>query len=223
MQDFINKVIKGNKEKHRKTRFHDEKGNLITLDRFLSNGPKAAFTKAQSIMSTSILEVPQIPYTAAKTIQKYLHKNSIVLEFGSGRSTIWLAKQCATIYSVDDNEYWFNRVQEKLKLLSLNNVVYEFRPRILDYVNFPSDYNLSFDLIFIDGTWRQKCLENSINQLNPGGIIYIDDTDKHIADIKQTEKLVRNIIHKKGGELIEFTDFSPEQLFVKQGILAKIP
>lgn len=58
--------------------------------------------------------------------------------------------------------------------------------------------------------------------LKPGGYVYLDDTDKHHADLKQAETLLRNTVSSRGGEVVEYSDFSPEQLFVKQGILARI-
>ena len=221
MNKVIQKVIQGNPG-YRKTRFHDEKGNLIAWQSLLLNGPRAALTKLQSVISNSPVEFPLIPYAAAQEIEKVLNSHSVVLEFGSGRSTIWLAKRCETLYSVDDNEYWFNLIRDKLSSPSLNNVIYELHLDTLDYVKFPNNSQLLFDLILIDGTCRYKCLENSINQLRPGGYVYIDDTDKHLDDLKNSEKFIKELVAIKGGEIKEYTDFSPEQLFVKQGILARV-
>src|SRR5262245_38432029 len=51
-----------------------------------------------------------------------LSRSSIVLEWGSGRSTLWFAKRAGRIVSVEHHPGWFETVKQKVDLQGLSNV-----------------------------------------------------------------------------------------------------
>ena len=69
---------------------------------------------------------------------------------------------------------------KKLQNKGLKNIDLKYIPREHDkYANyikeFPKDY---FDLVFIDGRDRVKCIQNSIDRVKPKGIIVLDNSER---------------------------------------------
>jgi len=50
-------------------------------------------------------------------LQSYLHKDQIMLEYGSGRSTSIISGHVRTLYSVEHDAKWYNKVSNDIKHL----------------------------------------------------------------------------------------------------------
>lgn len=114
-----------------------------------------------------------------------LNKDQVVLEWGSGGSTIEIAKHVKQLYSIEHDIHWFLKVKRRIPA----NVIYQLVQRnqkekpghdgtledYFDYVNFPKSLNKKFDVIFIDGRARVDCAKIAVNLLNKGGFILIHD------------------------------------------------
>lgn len=93
-----------------------------------------------------------------------------VFEWGSGHSTIWLAKRCRHIVTVEHRQEWAEEVLKwadvEMRLVSLD-----------DYVGVIDDYG-KFDMVFIDGhqPTRQACAFKALEHLRPGGVLVLDDS-----------------------------------------------
>lgn len=109
-----------------------------------------------------------------------LQSHHIAFEWGSGKSTIWLARRVKSVISVENNTEWFEKVNEWLKEYRIYNVVISeasldgtiYEDRIL-YCH--DNY---FDIIFIDGRHRVACVKNAIPKLKPGGMLVVDDSER---------------------------------------------
>ena len=208
----------------RKTRLHDIRGNVVPFSRLLLHGPRATLTGLLRVLFGYRPERPWISYSAAAEIEAYLDEKSVVLEYGSGMSTVWLAKRCARLYSVEDNETWHRLIDDRLSRYSLKNVTLEYSPDEDVYCNFPADDSLRFDLLFIDGLYREKCLKNALRLLKPGGLVFLDDTDKgKNGKPSRSDLYLREMVERQGGWLHYYTDFSPTEFAVTQCALARIP
>lgn len=209
----------------RKSRFHDEKGNLVSARNLFLNGPKAITTFALHSLINFRPEVPWISYNAIHEINRNLRSDSVVLEFGSGYSTMFFAKRCFRVFSVESNPKWFEIVQTRLDQNKCSNVVYELRSDST-YAAFPQE-ELLFDFILIDGIMRSQCLKNALPRLRPGGLIYLDNSDKDSrppgGDMRLAEKCLSEEVLKRNGWCKVFTDFAVAQLTPNQGMLAMLP
>lgn len=110
----------------------------------------------------------------ADTLAMYGKQSSNVLEFGAGGSTLILAQTSNTITTVENIDAWRDATRKRLKLLSLNNVIFykegEYKP-----------YGDIFDLIFVDGERNKRynfAVEHWLN-LKPGGVMIFHDTTRH--------------------------------------------
>ena len=108
-----------------------------------------------------------------------------VLEYGSGESTIQIAKRCKSILSIEHQKEWYNMNIDKLPsncelLLREPNLPYiegfhcgtyeEFK----DYIEIPINRG-PFDVIFIDGRARVSCASVCSKMAHDNTIIFIHD------------------------------------------------
>jgi hypothetical protein len=106
----VKKILAGNQ--FTKSRLHDQKGNLIDLEGLLY----LPHSLSTTILRLSVGRRPELPwlgYRAIRHLEGLLEPDWKVLEFGSGMSTLWFAKRCHTVVSIEDNEQWYLEILSK--------------------------------------------------------------------------------------------------------------
>lgn len=223
---MLNKLIAGSDT--RKTRLHDERGRMISIGRLIRNGPRALGTGFMRLAFGRRGGRPWISYDAQARIARHLDANSRVLEFGSGTSTIWYARRAGEVLAIEDYKPWYDRVKASLERHSASNVRYRFASNVEDYTNLDhAERGDGFDLIIVDGTARDLCVHRSLDLLRPGGIIYLDNSDRTAntlnGDMPAARKALEDYAVRVGGGIESYTDFAPTQLFVQEGLLVQRP
>jgi predicted O-methyltransferase YrrM len=132
---------------------------------------------------------PWWPKEAVLLCDKLLKATDIVLEFGSGRSTFWIATRCAGITSIEHNEDWYNIVKKKITQSNLGSKVkLIYAPITDDSMSEDQPYllpvrdiaNTSIDAVIVDGKLRAQAAVLSLPLLKPGGILIIDDAHRYL-------------------------------------------
>lgn len=159
----------------RPTRFHTETGKLIPLAefRFL---PTVVYQYVRTRVSGHRPEEPWWPCPVIPIIASHLNEKSQVIEFGSGGSTVWLAKRCASVLSVEDDLEWSARTKARLETAGLTNATVKFAQGA-DYYNVSELSDRRFDLAIIDGSHRYRCVESVLPLMKTGSIVYLDNSD----------------------------------------------
>lgn len=208
----------------RKSRFHDEKGNLVDI---------GGLAYAPAALGSALLRVaigyrpsrPLISYRAAKHLDGLLRKDWRGVEFGSGYSTPWLAKRLGFLLSIEDDPNWHRRVGSLLAGTDPTVVRHELRTveTYADLAEFPDDF---FDFALVDGSRRADCIAAAVPKVRPGGWLYLDNSDKDMTkpdgDLRRAEALLLEHVRRRGGDARYFTDFAPTNFFVEQGLLARL-
>jgi len=164
-----------------------------------------------SLSSNSLLELelPWWTFESINEIKLYLNKQKNVFEWGSGGSSVFLAKLVNSIISVENNPKWTELVKSTLQEKKLTNTSILQREINLEspdkFQNSPYAKSLSstFDIIVIDGedgfgaesTWsaREICFEISQNFISEeGGIIVVDDSWRYPKILKSTK--AKNVV-----------------------------
>lgn len=160
--------------------------------------------------------VPSINPNALRKLEEIIDKDSKVFEYGTGGSTIWLAKRVGELIAVEHNKDWFRILKEgfgeelggvpdntMLMLRSGSPVLNGAWVRSettgeligLDYVDsilkYPDD---CFNLVIVDGRARMSCLFNALSKVKRNGFICLDDSRRQyyrenlgmMADWKRT-------------------------------------
>lgn len=145
------------------------------------------------------LDVPWWTYDAIGKVEDFLasRPGARVFEWGSGASTVWLAKRAASVISIDHDAPWVEFSAPRLA--ELGNATVELAPadtlpdadlRYLSgkpgykgvtfrhYVEAIDRHEGRFDLIVIDGRARTACLAAAIGRLAPGGMIVFDNSHR---------------------------------------------
>lgn len=206
---------------HRKSRLHDDKGHFAGWSNIIRHTPIAIFTGFLRIIFGIRPEQPWIAYSAIRVFKQSLKKNSRVLEYGSGMSTIWFSKYASEVCSVENNREWYEIISNRLKNKNIQNVKYQLQENRKKYINFANHDKKGFDLIVIDGEDRDKCAEISNKLIKPGGIIYLDNSDTAYA--KKAEKLLLTFAKAHKATVKYFVDFAPTQFFVQEGLMIIMP
>ncbi len=216
--NFIGKVIRG--DDFRKTRFHDEKGNITDLSG-LPSIPKGFFSFIIFKLFGYRQFLPWISYNAIDRIESILETSSNVLEFGSGMSTIWFAERYRFVHSIEHDEVWHRRVSEDLKKRKLTNVRYDLRTDT-DYADLAEYDEPIFDFCIVDGIKRLQCVMSAIPTIKSGGFIFLDNSDVGEPERRQAEAIILAAADERRGEVEYFVDFAPTQIHANQGMLARL-
>jgi len=151
-------------------------------------------------------EVPWLTKKSVEFIQKNITKHHNVLEFGSGASTIFFARNCNKVISFESGGYsvrvnnlnrsllWYQRLIEKMEKFKIKNVElyliqgYPASSIVYDHIlnSLPNDF---FNWVLVDGSNRNLCIERGIEKLVIGGYLIIDNYDhlpekKFLTDMK---------------------------------------
>ena len=117
-------------------------------------------------------------------INKYLSKDDILLEWGSGTGTIYFSKRVKQMFSIEHNESWYNEVKKLLKGNNIENVSLYFVPIISsnciveqykDYIEFPTKNNLQFNKVLVDGRMRKRCTLSLFPFIGKDCLVFIHD------------------------------------------------
>ncbi|MCY6353976.1 cytidylyltransferase domain-containing protein [Clostridium sp. ZS2-4] len=152
--------------------------------------------------------LPWLPYSAINFIEERIRKEMIVFEYGSGNSTLWLAKNVLKVYSVEHDLKWFNKVRNMIS----DNVNYKYIPLEYggEYCKEILNYNNKFDIVIIDGRDRVNCCKNCINALKDDGIIIWDDT------LREEYNEGYNYLKKNGFKELKLKDIGPNRIISNQ-------
>ena len=98
-----------------------------------------------------------------------------VFEYGPGTSTSIMAiyPSIETIDSVEHNQAWFNKWRWEMP----ENVKLIYQPNMELYPETPGRCD-KYDLIFVDGREREKCLYVAKSRLNEGGVVILHDAER---------------------------------------------
>lgn len=120
-----------------------------------------------------------------EVIEKYLHKDVIMMEWGSGGSTVEFSKKVKKYYSVEHNWDWYNKVKNSMP----SNVTLFYKETFppsenyhqseykhySDYLDIVYQIGEKFDVVLIDGRARRLCALKVIPYLKPNSIVIIHD------------------------------------------------
>jgi len=144
------------------------------------------------------LDMPWWTLRSAKLIDRFLagRPQARVFEYGSGASTVFLAKRAQQVFSVEHDSPWHAVVSRKTE--ALPNVTLDLVEApaaaassgyssqhsawqgndFSDYVHAIDRQEGLFDLIVIDGRCRTHCLNAALRRIKVDGIILFDNAGR---------------------------------------------
>lgn len=156
---------------------------------------------------------PYIPDAAFHWLKDWIRPEMRVFEFGSGYSTLWFGKNVSEVASVENDPDYFRVVQGYLQENQIENVIYNLRPEEDGYVNSIHEFDGQFDLVFVDGRFRKRCMEQAFGKAEFA--VMLDNSDApHYSDAYEIMTTF------SGGNLTDFFSFG---IYPVTGELLKTP
>jgi predicted O-methyltransferase YrrM len=152
--------------------------------------PRYVFDKTrQMLYERNHPDAPWLTPAANRLLPSLLRPTDQGVEFGSGRSTLWLARRVAHLTSIEHDPKWYRSVAAKLSAHGITNVEQILAPvdvpvaqggdsaytRVLE--KFPES---SLDFALIDGAYRAHVTELAMPRLRPGGLMIIDNVNWYV-------------------------------------------
>lgn len=128
-------------------------------------------------------KTPEMPDKDVKSIEYLIEygQPDHILEWGSGGSTIYFSYKYQDIFdsylAIEDDSDWHDYVNNNV---FGNTSVYYRKP-----INYYSDIlkmGKNFDLILIDGRYRQACMVVAKQIVTENGIVLLHDSERDIYD-----------------------------------------
>lgn len=141
--------------------------------------------------------IPWYTYPAIEYFNQLDVKGSRIFEYGSGNSSLYWAHKGADIWSVEHDHVWFENMSSKAA--QLRGLF--FRETANDYAAAIDCVSGQFDIIIIDGAWRNECARACLNRLADGGVFILDNADWYTD--------VGKFLRSKGLFQIDFSGFGP--------------
>lgn len=155
-------------------------GALATVSDLVRRGP------------TEEAEAPWWNKRAIRYLSHQLQPAARVFEWGSGGSTVWLARQGIAVTSIEHNPEWVTNVIDRCPSADIRAIPGTTHGSLRSHSGwldrgqlFFDDYvaaidqfeDESFDIIIVDGVCRIECVHRGAPKVKPGGILIVDDTD----------------------------------------------
>jgi SAM-dependent methyltransferase len=132
---------------------------------------------------------PWLVPEAIPFIESRLKPGMVALEWGAGRSTLWLARLGLAVVSIEARDDWVTEAKARVGaagLAGLVRFVAVERPPAGTLADACAAAAASFgaeafDLVLVDGHFKAACLRRAGAALKPGGLLVLDDA--HAADV----------------------------------------
>ncbi len=128
---------------------------------------------------------PMLEWLKSKDVSKWT-----VFEYGCGMSTLWWRFNAKWVDSVDISLEWAQNISAYWE---------DDRYRYIDYPYRIPQYKdgQKYDVVVIDGHWRDECTKVAIACLKPGGYLIIDNYHQQSCDLPasewtRTDELLKN-------------------------------
>lgn len=155
-----------------------------------------SLTRVHDSLAIAELDVPWWTYDAIDAVSDWLRVKPGPLrafEYGSGASTLWLARRFDEVHSVENHAGFGAMMLEALASeknveLRIVEATESANPRVPsgkegtagldyhDYVRSIDEVPGDFDLVVVDGRAREACLTAALPRLAPGAIVVYDNS-----------------------------------------------
>lgn len=131
---------------------------------------------------------PWINYSTIQFMHNIVSKDTKVLEFGAGGSSLFFLERKTNLISIEHEAEWINEVQKRASQKQLmrwsHHLISSNKPN--SRVPLPDDYlyplksivDSSIDLVVVDGRHRVESVKRAMTKVKPGGCLILDNSDR---------------------------------------------
>lgn len=142
---------------------------------------------------------PWFTYPFLNVLKERIDMSMSLFEYGCGNSTLYYSNVLSEVYAVEHDEIWVEKLKKKIdKSQCRVEIIHEAIPSefvnidikelsfINDankYVNSISRFDRRFDIVVVDGLFRNSCLLKSTDCLSDRGVVILDNTH-YVEELK---------------------------------------
>jgi len=166
--------------------------------------------------------IPWLTYPFIDFIGDRLNNSLEIFEFGAGNSSIYYAKRVKDVISIEHSPEWhkiiksndkYNYPNLDVRLVEIPKDMEEKGYHTMAFTNTENEYVFSlkktgrkFNIVVVDGLFRNSCIMHSLDSLTEDGIIVLDNTSKlYINQLKDGTNFLSNNDFKR----IDFHGMGP--------------
>lgn len=120
-----------------------------------------------------------------------------IFEYGSGNSSLYWAHKGAKVWSVEHDPVW----HETMRAKSAQLCALWLQTEPARYAATIKDVGTAFDLVIIDGVWRNECAAEALGYVRKEGLIILDNSDWYTD--------VAGFLRAHGYFQVDFNGFGP--------------
>lgn len=117
--------------------------------------------------------LPWYTYPAIEYCNQLDASDLNIFEYGSGNSSLYWAHKGANVWCVEDDTAWYETMRGKsgqLRGISLKTTSAAYASAI-------AERGQQFDIVIIDGVWRNECAVEALAHIRSEGLIILDNSD----------------------------------------------
>jgi predicted O-methyltransferase YrrM len=129
---------------------------------------------------------PWLTRQSVRLIDKLLRPGDRGLEWGAGRSSLWLAARLSHLLTIEDDPVWATRIARQacaqgidgrldIRLLSCSGDASSPYVRVVDSLD-----TASIDVCLIDGRLREHCFLGVLPKLRRGALLILDNSNWYL-------------------------------------------
>jgi hypothetical protein len=126
-------------------------------------------------------DYPWLTQHANEILSHLIKKDHIGFEWGAGRSTLWFARRCKHLTSVEHDPFWYKKVYAALQKFNVTNCDLVLAKDKETYISLIDSFeDESLDFVLVDGLYRDECVIRSLRKIKSGGFLIIDNINWYI-------------------------------------------
>ena len=138
---------------------------------------------------------PQAPWLTPKAnaiLSRELQPQWRGVEWGAGRSTVWLSTRVAHLTSIEHDFAWHAQVREKLSRQHTHHASLHRVGTDLENYLAPATAldDASLDFALVDGIHRAECVQVAIQKLRPGGMLIVDNIERYVPHTTRSPEAI---------------------------------
>jgi SAM-dependent methyltransferase len=147
----------------------------------------------QIAFSRRFPDAPWLVESAVFLLESWLKPTDVGLEWGSGRSTVWLARRMKRLITIEADRTWYEEIRKRLREADLlARTDYRHIPCELEEIDEPASHPYadvaaefpdgSFDFCLVDGHIRATCFRSVLRKIKPGGLLALDNANRYLPN-----------------------------------------
>jgi len=117
--------------------------------------------------------IPWFTYPAIQLLDERAKSDWHVLEFGAGMGTLWWSRRVIEVTAIEHSADWVAQLSPHSKA----HILLSTDDSSTSYIR-PVRESGPYDVVIVDGLYRNECMKSAMELVSPYGVIILDDAQR---------------------------------------------